>query len=293
MAMKLIARKMSTVICSMVAAVAMSSGAAAAVVTSDDRSDYVALGDSAAATPLPDAVTPSLGCLKSTQNYPAVLAQSLGNVDLIDVSCSGAKTSHVVDEGQPTFTGTVPSQIDAVGPDTDLITITIGGNDVDLVWLALSCITVLPPDQTSSTCSDRFIVDGIDTISAKIADQLPSWSAMIDAIKAKAPNARIVLVGYGTYIRPGGCYPTQPLHPKDADYLQTKVDELADKQSQIAADQGIDFFDTRPVTVGHDACAAPGDRYIEGLIPTRPAAPLHGNGAGAIAIGDALARYLS
>jgi hypothetical protein len=102
----------------------------------------------------------------------------------------------------------------------------------------------------------------------------------------------VVLMRYGTLVRPGGCFPGQPILPYDSDYLKTKINELDDWQRQLAAARRIDYFDTRPMSQGHDICAPPGDRYIEGYEAKEPAAPLHPNAFGAAAVGTALAAYI-
>jgi lysophospholipase L1-like esterase len=142
------------------------------------------------------------------------------------------------------------------------------------------------------SCVDKFFVGGVDRISAAITARVPAWSAMIDTVRDRAPSARIVLVGYLIYIRPGGCFPQQPVLPQDATYFESKINELDDRQKQLAADKHVDFFDTRPLSVGHDMCAPPNERYVEGFVPTHPAEPLHPNALGAAAIGNALADYL-
>lgn len=251
---------------------------------------YVALGDSAAAAPLvPDAANPP-GCFKSTNDYPAVLARRIGAVSFVDVSCSGATAADITDREQSTSGGKVPRQIDAVTADTELITITIGGNDVGLASSAARCrrnSLALPP------CFADFVPSGTDRFTAAIGTQIPLWEAMIGAVRSKAPGARIVLVGYATYIRRGGCFGQQPINPEDADFFQAKVDEIDDQQRKLATRLKVDFFDTRPVSAGHDMCAAPGDRYIEGFELSHLAAPLHPNALGAGAVGNALAGELT
>lgn len=251
---------------------------------------YVALGDSAAAAPLvPDAADPP-GCFKSTNDYPAVLARRIGAAGFVDVSCSGATAADITDREQSTSGGKVPRQIDAVSVDTDLVTITIGGNDVGLAASAAQCRR---SSLTQPPCFNDFVAGGSDRFSAAIRNQIPLWEAMIGAVRAKAPRARVVLVGYATYIRPGGCFAAQPINPTDADYFQAKVDEIDDQQRRLATKLKVDFFDTRPVSVGHDMCAAPGDRYIEGFELSHLAAPLHPNALGAGAVGSALAGELT
>ena len=63
-------------------------------------------------------------CLRSTVNYPHVIAAEVP-VQLTDVTCGGADTS---DYSAAQYQGVAP-QLDAVQKDTQLITMTIGGND--------------------------------------------------------------------------------------------------------------------------------------------------------------------
>ncbi|WP_433755613.1 GDSL-type esterase/lipase family protein [Nocardia sp. CA-135398] len=92
----------------------------------------MALGSSYASGPgLPDIVDTS--CSRSAHNYPHQVATATG-LDLVDVSCGGATTANILDTPQHTPDGAVvPVQIDAVTDDTRLVTITIGGNDLNLV----------------------------------------------------------------------------------------------------------------------------------------------------------------
>ena len=94
-----------------------------------DLETYVALGDSFTAAPLVPDTDLAEGCFRSSSNYPALLAEEL-DLELTDVSCSGADTGDVTG-GQAVAggRGTVPPQLRAVQPDTDLVTVGIGGND--------------------------------------------------------------------------------------------------------------------------------------------------------------------
>jgi len=253
------------------------------------RLNYVALGDSMAAAPgVPDPAPPA-GCRKSTNDYPSVLARRLGATGFTDVTCSGAITEDITDHAQETKNGMVGRQIDAVRASTDLITITIGANDVGLAADAEGC-EVKSPDPPP--CTADFVVGAVDRISAAIDGHVRGWSMLIDEVRAEAPKARIVLVGYGTFIRPGGCFPGQPVLPPDSDYLQAKFNELDDRQRQLAADKGIEYFDTRPISQGHDICAPPAARYFSGYRVNSPAVPLHPTAFGATAVGDALAGFI-
>ncbi|MGK5529778.1 SGNH/GDSL hydrolase family protein [Streptomyces sp. URMC 129] len=251
---------------------------AAAPVHADDGPRYVALGDSAAAGPLIPAQTDA-GCLRSDHNYPAVAAEALG-AELTDVSCSGATLEDFDSGGAP--------QYDALDAATDLVTVTIGGNDSNLVGTSLGCVNLLPPPLGLS-CADRLTAGGTDRVAASIEAWAPAFGRALDEIHRRAPNARVLVVGYGTYIRDGGCWPTQPVWGKDADYLQGSVDTLNDVLREQARLHGATYVDIAAVSAGHDTCAPAGERYLEGLVPTSPAAPLHPNARGMAAFGAAVA----
>ncbi|WP_367131106.1 SGNH/GDSL hydrolase family protein [Saccharothrix sp. HUAS TT1] len=248
-----------------------------------DTFTYVALGDSAAAGPLiPQQDTSAPGCLRSTRNWPAVLAAQLG-AELTDVTCSGAVTDDLAGS-QETFDGRQAPQADALTPEADLVTITIGGNDVDLVGTALDCVNLLP-EPLGTSCRDRLTANGRDRLAEEVDAYATEFADALDLIATKSPEARVVVVGYGTYIQPGGCYPDQPIWGRDSDYLQASIHRLNEVLARESAAHGATFVDIAPPSVGHDACAPARTRWFEGFSPTGPAAPLHPNARGMDAIG--------
>jgi len=249
-----------------------------------DTLEYVALGDSAAAGPLIPNQDPALWCQRSDRNYPQVAATLLG-ATLTDVTCSGATTDNFAGRQF----GFVKPQYEALKPSTDLVSITIGGNDVGLVQTALSCINLFP-EPAGFSCQDRLTAGGNDQVAAAIAKWAPEFGTALDEVRRRAPHARIVVTGYGTYIRAGGCHPVQPIWGRDADYLQASVNLLGATAKAEATKRGATFVDLAAVSAGHDTCAPPADRYLEGLIPTTIAAPLHPNAAGMKAFGAAVAQ---
>lgn len=269
----------------------VSIGAATVVPVHADEQDvetltlnYVALGDSAAAGPLIPDQDPEIACLRSNRNYPRVAAEALG-ADLTDVSCSGAKVSDFSGRQY----GLLPPQYNALSEDTDLVSLTIGGNDVSLVAAALSCVNLLREPHGNS-CEERFTEGGTtDRIAADIDAWEPELDQALTEIRDRAPNAEIVVAGYGTYVREGGCWPTQPVWGRDADYIQGSVNRLNDTLERQTLAHGGTYVDLAEVSVGHDVCAPPSERYLEGLMPTSVAAPLHPNARGMAAFGAALA----
>src|ERR1044072_8950438 len=78
---------------------------------------WVGLGASSAAAPLtPSQSLNPLGCLRSSRNYAHIAAANRG-MSLADVSCSGAKTTHMTAE-QRTDAGTNPPQFNALSAAT-------------------------------------------------------------------------------------------------------------------------------------------------------------------------------
>ncbi|MEU4740138.1 SGNH/GDSL hydrolase family protein [Actinosynnema sp. NPDC023658] len=252
--------------------------------------EYVALGDSAAAGPLIPTQDPEApGCLRSTRNWPSVLAAHLG-ARLTDVTCSGAVTEDLTGP-QSTIDGAQAPQADALSPETDLVTLTVGGNDVDLVGEAIGCVNLLP-EPLGRSCRDRLTAAGRDRLAERIDAYAAEFGAALDLIAERAPAARVVVVGYGTYIQPGGCYPEQPLWGRDADYLQGAIHRLNGVFARESAAHGAEFVDIEPPSAGHDACAQSAARWFEGVVPTGPAAPMHPNASGMAAIGRIVAARL-
>lgn len=243
-----------------------------------DAGRYVALGDSAASGPLvppPDLSEP--GCYRSMENYPKLAAGRLG-VPIIDVTCSGAHT-HDITNPQETDFGTVPPQIDALGADTTLITLQIGGNDAGLVGLAQSCLNLLPPPLGTS-CEAENTEGGRDVYGERVAAVRPKVDQLLNVIAERAPNARVFVVGYTTYLPPDGCYPEVPVWARDANYIQAKIDQLNAVLADSAATHGATYVDIRTPGIGKDVCKPPSVRWTEPYIPGNIAAPMHPNANG-------------
>lgn len=228
---------------------------------------YVALGDSysAASGVLPVDLT-SPQCLRSTRNYPRVIAAAIG-ASLTDVSCGAADTSDFFDEQYP---GTSP-QLNAVGSSTQLITMTIGGNDSSVfINTILQCgaagVTTLG---MGSPCKDRYGSSFQDTIRNTT---YPSLVTALTAVRTKAPNARIAIIGY-PWIMPatGGCFTRMPIAVGDVPYVRGIQSTLNDAVRRAAAATGVTYVDMNAVSDGHDACKPIGTRWVEPvLLGTNP-----------------------
>jgi len=263
-----------------VAAVAVSIGVVAPPASAAGER-YVALGDSMASGPLIPTITGNVGCGRSTHNYAHTLAARLGVADLRDVTCSGAETKHMTEPqslsvaGVPT--GTAPPQLDALSADTTLVTLTIGGNDAGLVGVAEDCVNL---DPTATPCKERYTQGGVDQVAQRVDAAGPRIAAVLDGIHQRSPQARVLVTGYGRYVKRHGCWPIQPVLPVDADYLQGNVNRLNQVIATQAAAHDAEYVDVESPSAGHDACQVPTVRWVEGYVPLNPAAPLHPNQRG-------------
>ncbi|HYQ65921.1 SGNH/GDSL hydrolase family protein [Actinophytocola sp.] len=248
---------------------------------------YVALGDSAASGPLILPVDlSSPGCYRSQRNYPKLAAAQVG-VPVVDVTCSGADTGDMT-APQGTDFGDVPPQFDALTADTTLVTLQIGGNDAGLVGLAESCVNLLP-SPFGTSCADENTAGGGDVYGERVAAVGPRVEAVLDGIHQRAPGARVYVVGYTTYLPQNGCYPRVQVWPRDANYVQAKIDQLNQVLASAAAAHDATYVDIRTPGIGHDVCRSSSVRWVEPFVPGNVAAPLHPNANGMAGMAAVLA----
>jgi hypothetical protein len=225
---------------------------------------YVAMGDSysAASGNLPPDLSAALVCLRSTVNYPHVIASQL-RVQLSDVTCGAAETGHYF---TAQYQGIVGPQLDAVHADTQLVTMTIGGNDSGVfIDSIIDCGTAgLSTLGTGSPCKDRYGSSFENTIRTTT---YPSLVKALKAVRAKAPRARVAILGY-PWIMPatGGCFPQMPVAAGDVPYLRHLQATLNDAIRRAAAAAGATYVDLNTISNGHDACQAIGVRWVEPVL---------------------------
>ena len=236
---------------------------------------YTALGDSFAAGPLiPNPLAP-LGCLKSSNNYGRIAQRTLAFAEYRDATCSGARTDHMTAPQNVSPGGPNPPQLNSLSADTQLVTLTIGGNDIGFSDLAQDCVTVLP---FGSPCRDRYTRGG-DQITARINAAAPKVDAVLDGIRARSPGAKVLVVNYSAIFphSGNGCWPKMPVAPADVRWLREKHVQLNAMLAQQAAANGAVIVDVYSASVGRDACAGSGTRWVEPYVPGNAAAPLHPN----------------
>lgn len=247
---------------------------------------YVALGDSFAAGPLiPLQKGTPAGCLRSNRNYPSLVAQTGRVPDFRDVSCSGATTEDLF-APQETAAGTNPAQLDALVEETAGVTLSIGGNDIGFATIITECATRSPRQPTGAACRDFYTdADGRDELAVRIEETGPKVAAALAAVAERSPDAEVLLVGYPAILPEGaGCFPVVPFSAGDVAYLRDTEKALNAMLAEQADAAGVTYVDTYDRFIGHDVCTLPGTKWIEGLAPTSPAAPVHPNALGMLSM---------
>ncbi len=157
----------------------------------DKTVDYVAFGDSYAAGfgggPLLDE------CRRTAQGYPSLL-DALPRVELDGFqACSGA-TALTTDPAPPAGPVDLPEQIttavssNLLNRQTDLVTVTISGNDVQFGSVVAACAGAVLPE----TCAPAVAAAQAYAEAAVV----PQLQASFAQIRSAAPRAELVVTGY-------------------------------------------------------------------------------------------------
>ena len=259
---------------------AAKASAPAAAGDSIKTSPYVALGDSySSAAGLKPVI--NVLCQRSARNYAHLIKARTHATRFTDVTCGGAKTTDFFDAQYP---GTAP-QLDAVTKSTRLVTMTIGGNDGDVFTsMIASCASVSSGDVTGNPCQKKEGATFSDTIAKKT---YPGLVKALTAVRARAPRATVVILGYPRLLPDVGdphCYASMPYSMGDVPYMMGVEEDLNMAVEKAAAQTGARYVDMFPSSKGHDACAPASRRWIEPLVGAVGANPVHPNAVGEAAM---------
>jgi len=203
--------------------------------------NYVALGDSyssgVGAGPY-DLST----CLRSQKSYAPLWAAANAVTSFRFAACGGAVTSDVIS-----------NQVGSLSASTTLVTITIGGNDAGFANVITSCRF-----GSAATCTSA-----VNESKAFATATLPGrLDATYAAIRNRAPNARLIVLGYPRLFETGSCG-LLAMSTYKRTILNEAADVLATVISGRARAAGATFADTRPYFAGHGVCA--GDPWINDI----------------------------
>jgi hypothetical protein len=184
------------------------------------------------------------------------------------------------------FGGANPPQFNALSAGDTLVTVGIGGNDAGLIGVVEECVELDIIRPFGSACKNDYASANGDPNVIAINATGPKV-AVLQGIHSRAPQARVVVVGYpdGLPVNGSNCWPTVPLSSGDISYinsLEQKLNSAIAGAASAAAAAGIDatYVDTFTSSIGHDACKAAEVAWVNGVVPTSPGYPLHPNQAG-------------
>ncbi|MFF1546605.1 SGNH/GDSL hydrolase family protein [Streptomyces sp. NPDC058291] len=242
-------------------------GSAGAATASEQGSvkHYVALGDSyAAGTGLPQQTNAE--CRRSAGSYPSWIAETYKPAVFKDVTCSGATTRALWNKQ-----GSAAPQVDALTKDTDLVTVTLGGNDLGFSDVLTTCVLAGLTTKEGTPCRDRLAAGGkdLDADFAKLSTRIPD---MLTDIKRRSPQARVVVVGYPNLFPADGssCGASVPLAKGDMTWLNQATNRLNLLLETAAYLKQAEFVGTSSVFHGRDMCQPSSGQWINPLLPQTP-----------------------
>lgn len=278
-------RRLATLVTTALAGAAVAAGAGAPTAAAQGATGpYVSLGDSYTAAPLVPAPTGNpILCGRSTNNYPSDVSRAITPSVFTDASCSSATTVDMT-HSQSLQGGlqTAPPQFNALRSSDALVSLGIGGNDAGLIGVAEECAKLDVLNPFGSACKDHYTSSGSDPNVAAVNATGPKVAAVLQGIHQRAPHARVLVVGYpdGLPVNGSACWPLVPISAGDIRYFNSLEQQLNTVLSAQAAANGATYVNTFTSSIGHDACQAPGTAWVNGIIPTSAAYPLHPNQAG-------------
>lgn len=204
---------------------------------------YVALGDSySSGVGTRSYIDDGSGCQRSLYAYPELAAGRLG-ASLSFQACSGAQTADVL-----------ANQLGTLSSGTNLVTISIGGNDAGFSTVITHCAYPWPYNCT----------DDIDNAITFMRTTLPGrLDSVYSAIHTRAPNARVVVVGYPRLFNGQTCNVLARISATEEGQLNDAADVLAGVIGARAGAHGFGFVDPRAAFAPHEICAS--SEWINGL----------------------------
>lgn len=194
---------------------------------------YVALGDSFSAG-VGTRDSQDDDCYRAPLGYPQLVAQDRG-LALSYQACTGAVTDDVL-----------ANQVGALGTSTELVTVTIGGNDVGFTDVVIDCgLPAWMADCQGAIDDGRAILNGV--LPGKL-DQV------YGQISSRAPSAEVVVASYPRLFNGEDCNALTFFSAEEMAEINEATDELSALIQTRSTAAGHDFVDPGPAFLGHAVC---------------------------------------
>ncbi len=221
--------------------------------------EYVALGDSYASGVGAGSYSGGT-CLRSAKSYPQRLVKKEPGLKLKDATCSGATIADVRDK-----------QLASLSSNTKLVTLTVGGNDAQFRTLVEYCLTQ----------SDFMCESGTSMVNHFARNQMvDQLAALYGDIKKRAPQARIIVLGYPWLVEKTGSCGVIDLSADRRTWMNGTVDAVAEGTTKAAGKAGVEYLDMRFMFGfgNHGACGS--SPWINGVNLANPTETFHPNATG-------------
>ncbi|MFF1410802.1 SGNH/GDSL hydrolase family protein [Streptomyces sp. NPDC058289] len=204
---------------------------------------YVALGDSySSGVGAGNYDSASGNCKRTTRAYPALWAAAHAPQTFSFAACSGARTGDVMS-----------SQLTPLNAGTDLVSITIGGNDAGFSDVMTTCVL-----QSEATCVSR-----VNQAKAYVDSTLPGQLDQVyNAIHSRSPGARVVVLGYPRFYKLNGTC-VAGLSEGERTAINGASDYLNAAIAKRAANHGFAFASVAGAFTGHEICS--GSEWLHSL----------------------------
>jgi lysophospholipase L1-like esterase len=286
-------RRSTTTLVALALASIVAVGCAATTKSAGPVVHYVALGDSYASgegNPPFDQGTNVSGangniCHRSAKAYPHVLPVH-DQVILVDRACSGARVADVLTNSR---NPTEPPQLTWLDANTDIVTISIGGNDAGFQVIEL-CLVPKAPCMAANPILEKNL--------ATLAQELPN---LYGQLRQHAPKARILVVGYPEIfpdpatVKIEGCgmvnFRGLGINSADVTFLRQKEQELNTTIQAATQQAGVEFVDEDAAFAGHEVCTP--SPWVYGFMPLDSRSSFHPTAAGQSAMAARVAAVLT
>jgi hypothetical protein len=204
--------------------------------------NYVAMGDSYSSGVGTGSYTLDSACKRSVYAYPYLFAQKHTGGSFNFVACSGAKTTDLIAKQIPVL---------QANPNTNLVTMTIGGNDIGFANLIQQC--------TLSDCTST-LVNTTSTLPTTLG---PALDTAFYDVRQAAPTATVIVLGYPRVFSTSLCLGTLGItsaEEKDANLLSDAMDSLL---SSYASKYGFTYKSAIVPFTGHAVCSS--SPWVNGL----------------------------
>lgn len=241
--------------------------------------NYVALGDSYASMGSRSAALDEPPfCLRSADNYPSQVTADQAT----DVSCQGAVVETILGP-RPTDGATLPPQVDALTPETTLVTLSVGGNDIGFGDIS-ACILRAADSGQPTDCAAE--------LEERIRGELAALPAELDelyrVIGERSPEAEIVATGYLPLVAAGvECPELSLVTPADREWAVALTSEINAVVEESAQRHDADFVLPEGAE-NHTVCAPPEQRWADITGVATDAYPLHPTATGQSAMARAI-----